>query len=230
MSKAVERCNVIYIGIPEKKQAVLQAAFKRIGYTCYAAQHGGEVIKIILERPVQCVILGPGMGHILREVRTFSTVPCLSIQCKNSVDNYGAEKIIRCDGNACTKEVIKAAVEIVTEENEGVTNFEGAVRCSGFVVNMDKFLATMNGEPVKLKPMEMRILFFMMKLRNRVVSREQLMNHVWRYESDVNTRTIDVHMMKLRQNLEHYELPFKILTLRGVGYRLADKNPMFYRE
>ncbi len=224
MNKKLDTCNVIFVGIPQRRQAVLITEFRKVGYICYPAPHGGDVIKTVLERPIQCVILGPGMGHVLREIRTFSTVPCLSIQCKNCMDASGAEKVIHCDGYASTMDIVHAAMEIVTEENEGVTKFEGAVRCSGFVVNMDKYSASMEGKPVKLKPMEMRILFFMMKLRNRVVSREQLMNHVWRYESDVNTRTIDVHMMKLRQNLERYELPVKIITMRGVGYRLADKN------
>ena len=78
-----------------------------------------------------------------------------------------------------------------------------------------------NGEEIKLKPKEFNLLLFLIKNKNRVYSRDDLLNLVWGYDFIGDTRTIDVHITKLRQKLKN---EVNIETVFGVGYMLKDSN------
>lgn len=78
------------------------------------------------------------------------------------------------------------------------------------------------GAPVSLAAKEMQLLRYLVDRRGKVVSREELLQNVWEYQSDVNSRTIDVHVAWLRQKLEdNQQSPKHIHTIRGKGYRFA---------
>jgi two-component system alkaline phosphatase synthesis response regulator PhoP len=78
------------------------------------------------------------------------------------------------------------------------------------------------GQPVALAGKELQLLRYLIDQRSRVVSREELLQNVWEYQSDVSSRTIDVHIAWLRQKLEDQpQNPRHIRTVRGKGYRFA---------
>lgn len=76
-------------------------------------------------------------------------------------------------------------------------------------------------EPVPLNAQEYRLLEFLAANPDRVISREEILDAVWGYDSETTTRTIDVHVAKLRQRIGESELPRHILTLRGRGYKFV---------
>lgn len=79
-----------------------------------------------------------------------------------------------------------------------------------------------NGAPVSMAAKELQLLRYLIDRRGAVVTREDLLQHVWQYQSDVSSRTIDVHIAWLRQKLEDYpQHPKYIQTIRGVGYRFS---------
>lgn len=78
-----------------------------------------------------------------------------------------------------------------------------------------------NGEEIKLKPKEFDLLLFLIKNKNRVYSRDDLLNLVWGYDFIGDTRTIDVHITRLRQKLKN---EVNIETIFGVGYMLKESN------
>lgn len=78
------------------------------------------------------------------------------------------------------------------------------------------------GAPVALAAKELQLLRYLVDRRGKVVTREELLQNVWEYQSDVNSRTIDVHVAWLRQKLEeNQQTPKHIHTIRGKGYRFA---------
>lgn len=82
--------------------------------------------------------------------------------------------------------------------------------------------ATKNGEPIQFAAKEMQLLKFLVDHRGAVVSRDELLQHVWEYQPDVNSRTVDVHVAWLRQKIEESpQNPRHLLTVRGVGYRFV---------
>lgn len=78
------------------------------------------------------------------------------------------------------------------------------------------------GLPVMLASKELQLLRYLVDHRGKVVSREELLENVWQYQTGVSSRTIDVHVAWLRQKLEdHPQIPKYICTVRGVGYRFS---------
>ena len=77
-----------------------------------------------------------------------------------------------------------------------------------------------NGSRVRVTPMQMRLLVHLATRRDEVVSRADLLRDVWGYKPDLQTRTIDIHVQRLRERLGHAAA--LITTVRGVGYRMSE--------
>ena len=79
-----------------------------------------------------------------------------------------------------------------------------------------------NGREITLTPREFQILEFFLRRKNRVVSRTMLLEGVWDYHFDPNTNVVDVHISKLRRQLDEGGEPPLIETVRGAGYMVSD--------
>ncbi|HEX4770597.1 MAG TPA: response regulator transcription factor [Bryobacteraceae bacterium] len=87
-------------------------------------------------------------------------------------------------------------------------------------VDLDRRTASSRGLEIKLTPAEYNLLVFFLNNPDRVLSRDVILNSVWGYESYPNTRTVDAHVVRLRQKLEpDSSLPRHFVTVHGVGYR-----------
>ena len=79
-----------------------------------------------------------------------------------------------------------------------------------------------DGKKIELTILENRILLYFLKNKNKVINREELMMEVWGYNADVNTRTLDMHIVRLRKKIEdNPDSPQYLQTVRGIGYRFA---------
>lgn len=89
-------------------------------------------------------------------------------------------------------------------------------------VDFESGQVTRAGAPVAMAAKELQLLRYLVDRRGKVVTREELLQNVWEYQSDVSSRTIDVHVAWLRQKLEeNQQTPKHIHTIRGKGYRFA---------
>jgi DNA-binding response OmpR family regulator len=89
-------------------------------------------------------------------------------------------------------------------------------------IDFVRHVATRGEEPVDLTPKEFELLRYFVAHRGAVVSREALLNAVWGYDSMPNTRTVDAHIVKLRQKIEDDpHVPRHLLTMHGIGYKLV---------
>ncbi|MGH9752222.1 MAG: response regulator transcription factor [Blastocatellia bacterium] len=87
-------------------------------------------------------------------------------------------------------------------------------------LDFKQYLATKGGKPLELSPREFRIMKLMIEHRNQVVSRDQLLDGVWSYDSFPTPRTVDTHIAKLRQKIEDIpNNPKYLITIHGVGYK-----------
>lgn len=89
------------------------------------------------------------------------------------------------------------------------------------VLDTETYKVTRDGKELKLGPTEFRLLATFMERRGRVLSREQLLDRVWGRDVFVDTRTVDVHVGRLRKVLCHYDGADPVRTVRGVGYALG---------
>jgi two-component system alkaline phosphatase synthesis response regulator PhoP len=79
-----------------------------------------------------------------------------------------------------------------------------------------------DGKKIELTILENRILLYFLKNKNKVINREELMMEVWGYNADVNTRTLDMHIVRLRKKIEtNADSPQYLQTVRGIGYKFV---------
>jgi two-component system, OmpR family, alkaline phosphatase synthesis response regulator PhoP len=114
---------------------------------------------------------------------------------------------------------VEALLRRVVKENRApVARFE----FDGVDVNFESGEVKRNGESISLTAKELQLLRYLVEHRGNVVSRDELLQRVWEYQSEVNSRTVDVHVAWLRQKLEtNPGHPKYIHTVRGVGYRFS---------
>jgi two-component system, OmpR family, alkaline phosphatase synthesis response regulator PhoP len=95
----------------------------------------------------------------------------------------------------------------------------------GLTINYASCLVKASGKQVTLSPTELKLLFFLSRNPGRVYSRSQILDHVWGDDTFVTDRAVDVHIRRLRSQIEKdLENPRYILTVRGFGYKFADKK------
>ena len=94
-------------------------------------------------------------------------------------------------------------------------------RIGNLEIDFKKYNASKNGKSLKLSPREYELLGCFIKRQGEIISRDELLNQIWGYDSFPNTRTVDAHIAKLRQKIEdNPEDPTLIITVHGLGYKL----------
>ena len=171
-------------------------------------------------------IMLPGMDgwQVCREIRKKSNVPIIMITAKGeTIDKViglelGADDYIVKPFDA--KEVI-ARINAVTRR-VGTVNVEPEVkevRYEKLSVNMTRYELKVNGKIIDTPPKELELLYYLASNPNRVYTRDQLLDEVWGFEYYGDSRTIDVHIKRLREKLEGISEKWALKTVWGVGYK-----------
>ncbi len=111
-------------------------------------------------------------------------------------------------------------VRSILRRAQGETEPAEVLKFGDIVVDSAKHEVTVKNKPVELTATEFKLLVTLMERRGRVQSRDRLLNDVWGYEGDVDTRTVDTHVRRLREKLD--KAADCIETIRGVGYRFTE--------
>lgn len=121
-----------------------------------------------------------------------------------------------------TKELTLRIQTILRRLTEAIPDAPKYLRAGEIVVDTERHEATVHGKPVELTATEFNLLRLLMERRGRVQTREHLLLNVWNYETEIETRTVDTHVRRLREKLGT-EADW-IETIRGVGYRMAERR------
>ncbi|MDX2185681.1 MAG: response regulator transcription factor [Opitutaceae bacterium] len=120
------------------------------------------------------------------------------------------------------KELVLRIQSILRRANETPATAPKLLTAGQLVLDIDRHAVTVNGDPVELTATEFKLLRLLMERRGRVQTREHLLINVWNYETEIETRTVDTHIRRLREKLGA-EADW-IETIRGVGYRMAERK------
>jgi two-component system alkaline phosphatase synthesis response regulator PhoP len=94
------------------------------------------------------------------------------------------------------------------------------ISIDGLIIDSNKYEVKVNGKPVEVTPKEFELLYFLARNAGRVMTRDNLLNNIWDYAFDGDTRIVDVHVSHLREKIEaNPKNPVYIKTVRGVGYK-----------
>lgn len=194
---------------------------KLAGHTCRQAFDGKEAVWTLKDWQPDLILLDvmiPGSdGFDLMERRAFGDIPVIFLTAKNSTaDKVRGLKLGADDYIAKPFEAVEllARVEAVLRRIKPVSH---TVPIGGTVIHLDQRTATVDGALVRLTNREFELLEVLIRNRNLALSREKLLDLVWGYDFYGDTRTVDVHITKLRKKLK---LEDAIKTVYKHGYRL----------
>jgi DNA-binding response OmpR family regulator len=117
-----------------------------------------------------------------------------------------------------------ARIKSVLRRVEGAKNGRKVLLAGGIEVDLERHRVKAGKQVLDLSPTEFRLLRFLIERKGKVFSRDQILDAVWKGESFVETRTVDVHIRRLRAELEKAGAGSAVETVRGVGYRFSDEG------
>lgn len=214
---------------------LLRLYLEKEQYTVVIANDGNEAIaKFNSENPALILldIMMPGLDgwQVCREIRKKSNVPIIMITAKGETFDkvlgleLGADDYVVKPFDA--KEIV-ARIKAVLRRVSSGTQAENAVREVSYdklVVNMTRYELKVDGKVVDTPPKELELLFHLASNPNRVYTRNQLLDEVWGFEYYGDSRTVDVHIKRLREKLEGVSDQWCLKTVWGVGYKFETKD------
>ena len=179
-------------------------------------------------------IMLPGLDgyEVCREIRRESKVPIIMLSAKTEVFDkvlgleLGADDyIIKPFDSKELVARVKAVLRRYTEAPAPVEKKpdEKRVEYKDLIINLSNYEVIYKGKPVEMTPREIELLYFLASSPNQVFTREQLLDHIWGYEYAGDTRTVDVHIKRIREKIADTD-QWSIGTVWSVGYRFEVHN------
>ncbi len=205
---------------------LLRVYLKREGYEPHVANDGREGLRLFSEIQPDLVVLDlmlPGLHgrDVCRAIRTRSAVPIIMLTALDDERDViegldlGADDYIT---KPFKSKVLLARIRSALRRSSGPANLIHEVVVGDLIIQPDERIATVHGQEIELRTKEFDLLLSLAARPGIVMTRETLLRQVWGREYDVDTRTIDVHINRLRARL--LDSNAEIETVRGVGYRL----------
>ena len=176
----------------------------------------------------------PGIDgyQVCREIRAKSDVPIIMLSAKGEVfdevlglelgaDDYILKPFDSKELVARVKAVLRRFQPAKPEAYASVD-----IKCveyPGLIVNLSNYSVTYDGQQIDMPPKELELLYFLASSPNQVFTREQLLDNIWGYEYVGDTRTVDVHVKRLREKIKD-KPTWRIATVWGIGYKFEVKS------
>ena len=228
--------KLIYIADDEKKiQDLIKMFLSKEGYEVELFSDGSSLLEAFKRKKADMLILDimmPKMDglELCSEIRKESNVPIIIISAKGSESDKIAGLMLGSD-DYLTKPF--SPVELVLRVNSIFRRMEmqkvskadeELIKIGDITLLPEARACECNGNDLKLTPMEFSLLLYLAKKANKGVSREELLNRVWGYESEVDTRATDDMVKRIRKKLANAGSAIAIETLWGFGFMITDKE------
>ena len=240
--------NILIVDDDENIAELISLYLNKECYETEIAASGTEALQLFEEYSPDLVLLDvmlPGMDgyQVCTEIRKTSNTPIIMLSAKGEVfdkvlglkigaDDYivkpfdSNELVARVGAllrrsamtESAQKQPQSAAYDVTSADHVGTF-----VEYDGLVVNISNYTVTFEGHNLEMPPKELELLYFLASSPNQVFTREQLLDHIWGYEYIGDTRTVDVHIKRLREKIKDHP-NWSISTVWGIGYKFEVKN------
>ena len=207
---------------------LLQMYLEKEGYAVTLAFDGGEGLtkfRAICPDLVVLDVMMPVMDGwtLCKTIRQESKTPIIMLTAKSQTD----DKVAGLKGGADDyitkpfemKEVLARIEAVLRRADRCVDTPARKLSFDKLTIDMDAFQLTVDGKKVDTPPKEMELLFYLASSPNRVYTRNQLLDEVWGFDYFGDSRTVDVHVKRLREKLEGVSDKWSVKTVWGVGYK-----------
>jgi DNA-binding response OmpR family regulator len=179
----------------------------------------------------------PGIDgyEVCREIRKTSSVPIIMLSAKGEIfdkvlglelgaDDYIIKPFDSKELVARVRAVLRRFQPAAKEEEAESMPSGDYVSYPDLLINISNYSVQYYGEVIDMPPKELELLYFLASNPNQVFTREQLLDHIWGYEYFGDTRTVDVHIKRLREKIKDHP-QWSLSTVWGIGYKFESKIP-----
>ena len=228
----MEKTRVLIVDDDPNINQLIKLYLEKEGYETETAERGDDALNLFKKNPPQIVLLDlmlPGMDgwQVCREIRKISTIPIIMLTAKDETFDkvlgleLGADDYMTKPFDP--KELI-ARIKAVMRRTQTAVAPERELAFPNLVINMSTYLVTYNGKDIEMPPKEIELLYFLAAHPNKVFTRDQLREQVWGFDYFGDSRTVDVHIKRIREKLPgSEEYGWQIKTVWSVGYKFEVK-------
>ncbi len=212
---------------------LLRLYLEKEGFTAVTAADGEQALAVFEAEKPDLILLDVMMPRldgwqVCREIRKTSRCPIIMITAKGELFDRVLGLELGADDYVVkpfeTKEVIARIRAVLRRCDIGDGQKSRTVEYDGLSINMENYELRVNGKVVDTPPKEMELIFHLASNPNRVYTRDQLLDEVWGFEYFGDSRTVDVHVKRLREKLDGVSEKWNLKTVWGVGYKFEVVN------
>jgi DNA-binding response OmpR family regulator len=212
---------------------LLRLYLEKEGYDVVIANNGADAVRIFQEQTPGLMLLDimlPVLDgwQVCREVRKFSDKPIIMLTAKGETFDkvlgfeLGADDYVVKPFDA--KEVIARVKAVLRRSGAGAAAGIKEVSFDKLVINLTNYELRVDGKKVDTPPKELELIYHLANNPNRVFTRDQLLDEVWGFDYYGDSRTVDVHVKRLREKLEGVSEKWELKTVWSVGYKFETKD------
>ncbi len=212
---------------------LLRLYLEKEGFETVIASDGAKAVAMFDTEKPDLMLLDVMMPlldgwQVCREIRKKSACPIIMITAKGEVFDRVLGLELGADDYVVkpfeTKEVIARIKAVLRRSGASEAKRERQVEYDGLSINMENYELRVHGKPVDTPPKEMELIYHLASNPNRVYTRDQLLDEVWGFEYYGDSRTVDVHVKRLREKLDGVSEQWTLKTVWGVGYKFEVKD------
>lgn len=234
-----EKQRILIVDDDENIAELISLYLMKECYETYIVNDGEAALRVFPDFKPNLILLDlmlPGIDgyQVCRELRTTSQVPIIMLSAKGEIfdkvlglelgaDDYMIKPFDSKELVARVKAVLRryhavpaAAAPVIEQQGE-------FVEYPDLTVNLTNYSVTYCGRSIDMPPKELELLYFLASSPNQVFTREQLLDHIWGYEYIGDTRTVDVHIKRLREKIKDHP-SWSLSTVWGIGYKFEVKR------
>lgn len=231
MSEFTEK-KVLIVDDEKNICELIRLYVEKEGYKTVFAYDGEQAISVFEAEKPDIILLDVMMPkkdgwQVCREIRAKSDVPVIMLTAKGeTIDKvlgleFGADDYIVKPFEP--KELVARIKAVLRRYHTSSQSEEECDEISydGLTINQTTYEVFLDGKPVEMPPKEFELLYYLAKNPNKVFTRNQLLDEVWGYEFFGDSRTVDVHIKRIREKIEKVDRPWKLKTVWSVGYKFS---------
>ena len=221
--------KILIVDDDENICELLNLYLKKDGFDTSIANNGRQAVELAEKYNPDLILLDimlPELDgwQVCREIRKKSEVPIIMLTAKGETFDkilgleLGADDYVTKPFD--TKEVVARIKAVLRRSNDNEkTDKKEEVRYDKLIINLTNYELVVDGKPIDTPPKELELIYHLASNPNRVYTRDQLLDEVWGFDYYGDSRTVDVHVKRLREKLEDVSDKWSLKTVWGVGYK-----------